>query len=143
MARPSEVPVPGVTALDHTADVGLEVDAADPPELFERAALGMAWLLDERPPPAPAERRALVLEAPDRPTLLRAFLREILLWHEMEGFAPAAVSFAVLEDGRLEAEVAGGPAAPEPVREIKGVTLHALAAEARNARWWARVVFDV
>lgn len=143
MIPPPELPVRGVRALEHTADVGLEVDAPDRASLFERAALGMVWLLDERPPPEPTQRRSVALRAPDLPALLRAWLREILLWHEMEGFAPASASFAVLEDGRLEAEVRGGPASPSPVREIKGVTLHALAAEARNERWWARVIFDV
>ncbi|MBW3535636.1 MAG: archease [Gemmatimonadetes bacterium] len=138
-----ELPVPGVRALEHTADLGLEVDAPDPAALFERAALGMVWLLDERPPPEPTLHRSVVLTAPDLPALLRAWLREILLWHEMEGFAPSSATFTVLEDARLEAEVRGGAASPAPVREIKGVTLHALAAEARNQRWWARVIFDV
>ncbi|NIP79498.1 MAG: hypothetical protein GWM90_09895, partial [Gemmatimonadetes bacterium] len=31
----------GVTFLDHTADVGIDVEADDLEELFHRAALGM------------------------------------------------------------------------------------------------------
>ena len=45
--------------------------------------------------------------------------------------------------GRAVARVAGGVPDAEPVREIKGVTFHDLAAERRGTEWWGRVVFDV
>ena len=44
---------------------------------------------------------------------------------------------------RLEATVGGGPAEGQPIREIKGVTLHGLAAEPREDGWYGRVIFDV
>ncbi|HZD05961.1 MAG TPA: archease [Longimicrobiales bacterium] len=138
----------GVTALDHTADVGFEVTASAFGELVRRALLAMDWLLREADPPEVAEARVLEVRADDAAGLLRAALREVLLWHELDGFAPAG-----LEEVRLE-EVDGSPAGlvarvhgevpPEPpVREIKGVTLHGLAAEPRDGGWWGRVIFDV
>src|SRR5688500_14683738 len=77
-----EVPVPGVRTLDHTADVGIEVDAPDLPELVRRAALGLTWLLMEREASGAMDERSLKIEAFTRATLLRDVLRELLWWHE-------------------------------------------------------------
>lgn len=135
--------MPGVVSLDHTADVGLEIEASGLGELLARAALGMAWLLTEAPPPPVAEERRLEVEAADAPSLLRAWLRELLGWHTDDGFLPAEVRVQEARDGRVTATVAGGVPRAGPIREIKGVTLHHLAAEPRGRGWWGRVVFDV
>lgn len=83
------------------------------------------------------------MEALAPPALLRAVLREVLLWHELDGFAPSTVEVTDAAPGRFEARVRGGiPAAP-PVREIKGVTLHGLTAEPDGGVWRGRVIFDV
>ena len=50
MTFTGEIPVPGVRGLEHTADVGLEVEGADLPEIFLRGALGAMWLVLEREP---------------------------------------------------------------------------------------------
>ncbi|MGD2069999.1 MAG: archease [Gemmatimonadota bacterium] len=139
----SDPPVPGVVGLDHTADVGLEIEAPDLGGLLARAALGMAWLLTEAPPPPVTEERRLEVEAGDAPGLLRAWLRELLGWHTDDGFVPAEVRVQDARVGRVTATVAGGVPAAEPIREIKGVTLHRLGAERRRDGWWGRVVFDV
>ena len=136
-------PVPGVTALDHTADVGLVLEAPDLPELLRRAALALGWLLTEAPPPAVSETRSLEVEAEDAAALLRSWLRELLHWHEDDGFLPAEVRVDQAVEGRVRAVVAGGVPEAEPVREIKGVTFHDLVAEPRGGGWWGRVVFDV
>lgn len=141
----------GVTFLDHTADVGLEATAASPQLLFHRAALGALALVegpggrdaagdsgDEGPP------RSVALEADDLPALLRAWLRELLWWHEVDGVAYREARFSRLEPTRLEARVVVAPARPDPVREIKGVTLHGLeVVEGEDGEWQARVIFDV
>jgi SHS2 domain-containing protein len=45
-----ECPVTGVRALEHTADVGLEVEAPALDELFRRGALGAMWMVLGRMP---------------------------------------------------------------------------------------------
>lgn len=142
-APSDEVPVAGVTALDHTADVGLMVEAQELAGLLERAALGMDWLLREGEPPAEDEERRLHVEGADPPSILRAFLRELLLWHERDGFAPASVEVTEASGSAVRARVRGGVPAEPPIREIKGVTLHGLAAEPRDGGWRGRVIFDV
>ena len=139
----SELPVQGVTAMDHTADVGLEIEAPDQGELLARAGLGLAWLLAEAPAPDVSEERALEVEAEDAPALLRAWLRELLHWHDDAGVLPASFRVERARGGRARAVVRCGVPEREPIREIKGVTLHRLAAEPRGTGWWGRVVFDV
>lgn len=148
MSDGTEVPVPGVTSMDHTADLALEVRAPDPEELFARAAAGMFHLLLERRPGHADEKRSLDLSAPEADALFRNWLRELLFWHDSEGFAPASVDVRRIRLGPdapcvLEALVRGGIEEAPPVREIKGVTLHGLAVERRDDGWYGRVIFDV
>jgi SHS2 domain-containing protein len=140
-------PLEGVSALDHTADVGLELRAPDFPELLRRATRGLAWLLLERSPPASSEERELHLRAPNPGLLLRELLRELAWWHDAEGCVVADledVRVADTAEGHtLSARARVVRAAGEPVREIKGVTLHGLVAEPREGGWFGRVIFDV
>jgi SHS2 domain-containing protein len=136
-----------VTALDHAADVGLEVTAPTLAQLFRRSALGLTWLLLEREPGGRAEVRKLHVRGQSAALALRELLRELLWWQEIEGAAVAEIDNVRVEtsDVRVEvdAEVALAWEAEPPVREIKGVTLHGLIAEQRGEGWYARVIFDV
>ena len=148
MSEGTEIPVPGVTSMDHTADLALEIEAGDPAELFLRSASGMIYLILERLPERSDETRSLRVSSGDAAGLLREWLRELLYWHEAEGFAAASAEIGTLEideggEALLEATVRGGPEEETPVREIKGVTLHGLAAEPRDGGWSGRVIFDV
>lgn len=141
----------GVKSMDHTADLALEITAPDLPGLFRRSALGMMHLLLDRVPEAQGESREIEVQSGDLPGLLREWLRELLFWHETEGFSVASCRIREIGDpstsdgrgARLRATVRGGYDEGAPVREIKGVTLHDLAAEPRNGGWYGRVVFDV
>lgn len=144
----TEIPVPGVSSMDHTADVGLEVEADDPAELFRRAAAGMMYLILERLPERAERNRELRVTSADLAGLFRDWLRELLFWHEAEGFTAASAEIRTLDAGdggeaELEATVRGGSGTEAPVREIKGVTLHGLAVERRDGGWYGRVIFDV
>ncbi|MGW8266222.1 MAG: archease [Longimicrobiales bacterium] len=168
MTTRPELPVPGVRGVEHTADVGLEVDAPTLPELFRRGALGTMWLVLEREmsggggsgrttsPDASgsaSDTRTLELTEEDLSSLFRAWLRALLFWEETEGFVPRemAVSFSPVPLGsapdgqafRLTARVGGVVDGGPRVREIKGVTLHGLLVERVGNRWRGRVIFDV
>jgi SHS2 domain-containing protein len=157
MGDVAEFPFEGVMGLDHTADVGLEVEAPTLPELFRRGALGAMWLVLEREatadPGSSGQRRPLRLAEEDLPALFRAWLRTLLFWEETEGFVTleAALSFAPVplcssEDGQafgLEARVSGLTDTGPRVREVKGVTLHGLQVTRVDRGWMARVIFDV
>jgi SHS2 domain-containing protein len=136
-------PHEGVRLLDHTADVGIEVTAPDLASLACRAALGMDWLLREAPAPIQIEERPFRVTGEDPAMLVRALLRELLHWHERDGFAPVWVRVEEASDAELRGTVPGGFPGGTPVREIKGVTLHGLRAECRGDGWWGRIIFDV
>jgi SHS2 domain-containing protein len=153
-----EIPVPGVSALDHTADVGLEVVAPTLPELFLRGAKGAMWLVLERDAgadgaPAHPEPRILELAEESPEALFRAWLRALLLWEEMEEFVAADATLSLFPtpacgppDGlgiNLKARVEGIVDRGPRVREIKGVTLHGLTVKEVDGGWYGRVIFDV
>ena len=151
MESPGEVPIQGVHPLEHTADVGLEVEADTPAELFRRAALGMTHLLLDHVPVSREgdEIRLVSLRASELPDLLREWLREVLHLHESDGFALSSMDLRLSVGWELKAELQGAIDPTVPIREIKGVTLHGLRAELREAEgtggreWYGRVIFDV
>jgi SHS2 domain-containing protein len=145
--------LPGVTFLEHTADVGIDVEAPSAELLFHRAATGMLALLrgDEEGPgagaldlvdPSRVEIRPLEVTARDRPGLLRAWLRELLLLHETGDADYVGGAFLELTERRLEARIRTAPSGGA-VREIKGVTYHELWVQDTDGGWKARVIFDV
>lgn len=150
-------PASGVTFLDHTADVGFDVRAPTPAELFHAAALALLALLrgneDADAPAAAAppathgapRTRTLRLAAPDPARLLADWLRELLFLHEIDRLDYEEAEFEILELAppcSVHAVVAlreGGRA----VREIKGVTYHEIDVHPVDAGWSGRVIFDV
>lgn len=144
---------PGTRALDHTADVGVEIEAPDLPQLFLRAGHALEALIagspqppstrDGREPSTAAEReQPLTLEAPDVALLLADWLRELLFLRQVRGRAFVDAGFERLTETGLATRVRTTPA-PGAVREIKGVTYHGLVAHRDGAGWRARVIFDV
>lgn len=160
--------LPGVREIEHTADLGMEVEAASLAELFQRAAAGMMSLvrnaaegpedrpLDEPPadePPAdatsptPLTARSLRIELagdePDVAVLLVRWLRELLYLQEVAGFVYRDATFTRLDGSGLRASVRPDADPSRQVRELKGVTYHGLEVERVGDRWRARVIFDI
>lgn len=137
--------------IEHTADLGLEVEAPSLADLFVASAHGMVGVLvgsEEGGVPgrgAAGAWRVLELEAPDSEALLVEWLRELLHIQMSEGKLVVAAQIEELEDGRLTARVGlAEPASESQVeRELKGVTYHDLTVAQRNDSWFARVVFDL
>jgi len=157
-----DLPIPGVRSLDHTADVGLRVEAEDLPALFVRAGLGTLWLVLERsvagpyqdPPSVTSpEVRQVELVEPDLAGLLRSWLRTLLFWEDSDGFVTTGARIAVLPvpfcgspDGHafgVQGTVQGHRDSGPRVREIKGVTFHGLSLERVGPLWEGQVIFDV
>ena len=157
----------GVTVLDHTADVAIEIVAPDLPNLFDAAAAGMFALVFGAGEPSEVEEadgggelesnasggsiasasetvREIDLTAGDLPSALVRWLRELLYLYQSEGIVYRRAEFeTVSEAGTLRARVYGAPSTIPSVREIKGVPYHNLEATRRGGGWYARVVFDV
>ncbi len=161
---------PGVRELDHTADVGIVIEARSLEELLRRAATGMWQLVlaaetegaglaaDSSAPPdagrpgdgsAPAAdtsdgpSRELRIEAEGPDTLLLRWLQELLYIYEVEGLVPREVAFSSVEHTSLVAVVTWKPVERTPVLDIKGVTYHGLEARPTQDGWRGRVIFDI
>lgn len=154
----------GVSTLDHTADVGLRIEADSLAQLFHRAGRGMLALVGEPadgeaaaeratvgPPPAGMEarradrasERVLELEADDVATLLLRWLREILYVYVVDGFAYRSASFERLDATGLRARLTGASRRTGS-GELKAVTYHGLEATERpDGGWRAQIIFDV
>jgi SHS2 domain-containing protein len=145
------VTLAGITFLDHTADVGMDVEAGSLEELLRRCAIGMLTLLRGEEEEArtvagtrgvATESTPLELHAEDAVGLLASWLREVLFLHEVRGADYVGLDAERLGPGRLVGRLLTRQDG-RAVREIKGVTYHELAVTEEAGRWRARVIFDV
>lgn len=138
-------------AVDHTADVGLELGGPDLPALFSAAAFGLAGLLEGRDeelgaregPGGEGEEEEVRCAAPDLEALLVAWLRELVHRLSTRPVALAGVVVDEVTDTALSARIRLVASPRPPVREIKGVTYHDLRVRREGPGWAARVIFDV
>ena len=136
--------------LDHTADVGFEVEAGSLPALFEGAAKGLLQVMFEGPLEAePGDEHRLRLEAESLETLLVRWLDELAYLVQTRGEVPleAEVSLDRTSTGwRLEARLATAPfdrVADRFASEVKAATYHGLEIKQTGDRYRARVILDV
>lgn len=136
--------------LDHTADVGVAIDAASLDTLFAEAAEALTETITHRPAVEVALERRFELVAPDLETLLVDWLNELVYVFEVDRqlFGEAAVTVTAAAGGRRLTAVARGEVwDPERHRVmvlVKAVTHHGLEVSGRpDGTWSARVVFDV
>lgn len=149
---------PGVREIEHTADLGMDVEAGSLDELFRRAAAGMMALVREDPetegpgrpsrgrarPTRDAAPRTVELEGDgDAAGLLVRWLRELLYLQEVDHFVYGEVEFERLDESGLRASVRRDPDPAPQIRELKGVTYHGLRVERADGGWHARVIFDI
>jgi len=137
------------TCFDHTGDIGIDVDAGDPGELFAEAARALTDIMTEHGAVVVAGTRQVTLAAATLDLLLVDWLSEILYIFDTKRWfvARAEVVLTRGDDGyALDATLGGEPFDParHPVKlTLKAVTYHALELAERDGAWRARVVFDV
>jgi SHS2 domain-containing protein len=137
--------------VDHTSELELEIEAASEREVLSDGLHALRELLEAEggsgssrqssAKTAPGERRAVEVTASDRPTLLAAWLEELVFLAESSGFLPLDLEQLSLGAQRLDATVAGRTGEPRPL--VKAVTYHRLEFAPTDRGYRARVVFDV
>lgn len=137
---------PGFELFETTADVGITAWGETLEELFANVARGMFTLMVEAGTVRPVGVLSVEARGVDLPSLLVAWLNELLYRCETEEWAPADVRVVAVEGGRASGELAGEPA--EAGRHqfkgmVKAATYHLLECYKDDDRWRARVVFDV
>jgi len=136
----------GFELFEVTADVGITASADTLHELFANAARGMFALIVAPDTTRPAGSLPVEAHGTDLPSLLVAWLNELLYRCEVEEWAPADVRVLEVEGGRVHGELLGEPADPARHRFktiVKAATYHLLECRGEGDRWHSRVVFDV
>jgi SHS2 domain-containing protein len=136
----------GVRFLEHTADIGLEVEAPSLEECFARAAAGLFSNFAEEAPPEGTERSiGMSLSATSLEELLVLWLEELLYRAHADHLAFRAFKVDAVDDlslgGQAVARVAGSQEMAEP--PVKGVTRHDLWVRKEGDTWRAHVILDV
>ena len=118
--------------FEHTADIGIAVEAESLAAAFGEAALALAEVVTGGALPPAREARTLVAEAGTREQLLVRFLSRLLVEFDGDGFLPGVAEVALAADGRLAATLRG--AAWDAERdgygvEVKAISYHELLVE--------------
>ncbi len=132
--------------FEHTADLGLRVQAEDLNSLFQQAGVCLfAAMLDNISDVLPA--RSVQFEVPGtaRDDLLFDWLRALLQYADQERLVFGHFDVLVQETG-LKAVAWGEPldrARHHLSREVKAITYHELKVEQHNNGWLAEVIIDI
>jgi SHS2 domain-containing protein len=139
-----------IRMLDHTADVGFEIEAPTLEDLFDETRRALLMTMFERPPERGEEERPVRLSAADLEILLVRWINELVYCIQGAGFVPvhAEIQIREADEGSffLEALLAGAPLELESYGwqgEIKSATFHGLDVTQGNEGWRAQVILDV
>ena len=132
--------------IEHTADIGIEVEADNLSELFEGVAAAMFSLIVDPDTVRQTVERELSLESGDLEELLFMWLNELLFVLYADGLLFSGFKVKDIGEDRLVATAIGEKLDPQRHRldeEIKAATYHEMMVERRDDGWKARVIFDV
>jgi SHS2 domain-containing protein len=135
--------------FDHTGDIGVDIEAADPGSLFADAALAFGETVTDRNALDADDTVEVVLSAEAIDLLLVDWLSELVYRFDTDGWLAREVEVHVSETPEgwaLRARLNGGRLDPErqEVRVlVKAVTYHALEVNKTGTGWRARVIFDI
>ncbi|MBI3301809.1 MAG: archease [Deltaproteobacteria bacterium] len=132
--------------IEHTADLGIEVEADTPGELFRRAGLALFSLMVSLEGVEAREEREETVQAEGWEDLLHDWLSRLLRHFLQEGFIAATITIDEIDSTHVRARLAGEKLDYERhafETEIKAVTYHQLSVTCENGCWRARVIFDV
>jgi len=139
-----------IRMLDHTADVGFEIEAPTLETLFDEARRALVMTMFEQPPERGEDEDSVLLSAPNLETLLVRWINELVFFIQGDGFVPVRAEIEIREAGggsfSLEARLTGAPLDLEGYRwqgEIKSATFHGLEVTRGGEGWQAQVILDV
>lgn len=131
---------------EHTADLGLSVEAPDLPSLLAEAGRGLTTIIaGDLEQVRPATVREIRVEGTDVAYLLFDWLNEVLFAFESERVLLREFDVRVDERG-ISATARGetyDPARHRLQHEVKAITYHGLEARREGGGWQARVIVDI
>jgi len=138
--------MPAFREIEHTADLGIEVEAVDLPALFACAGEALFALIADSA--SIEERQSIPLSAVGEGAeeLLHAWLRELLAQFNISGFVAKGCEVRSITNERVSGIIKGEKldlTRHDFRTEIKGVTYHDFKVWQEDGHWHARVIFDV
>jgi SHS2 domain-containing protein len=129
-----------------TADVGIWASGGSPGEVFEALGLGLFALITDLRSVRPREERVVRASGTDPTGLVVAWLSELLLLQQTEGFLVRDIAARLVgtPPTAVLAVARGEPYDPErhsQRTEVKAVTFHRLSVDLTRRR--ARVIVDI
>jgi SHS2 domain-containing protein len=132
--------------FEHTADLGLRVQAPDLATLLAEAGRGLfAMLVDNLDDVRPAEPVEIVVAGVDPEYLLFDWLDELLAIFDTHRFLLCRFDVRVDKAG-VKATAWGEPIDPQRhhlAHEVKAITYHGLRVEGTDAGWKGEVIVDI
>jgi SHS2 domain-containing protein len=132
--------------FDHTADLGLRIQAADLSGLFAEGARALSSVIVSNPDAVePRDSLMLHVAGRDLEYLFVDWLDELLFLFESKRFLASEFE-TELDDTGLSATVRGEPCDPARhvlAHEVKAVTYHGLTVEQSSDGWRAEVILDI
>lgn len=132
--------------IEHTADLGIEIEVADLPGLFASGAEALYGFIADRETIKEGEEISVAVTGEGWEELFHSWLCELLAQFNLKGFVGKRCAVERVVPGRVEGRIKGETLDLKRHRfytEIKGVTYHGFRVWQENGRWRARVIFDV
>ena len=142
---------PSYVLLEHTADMGIEVTAADGKKLYEAVAMALADIIVPRARLRERIRHDAEIEGMDEGQLLVGILQEVLFLFDSKNFLPVRTSVSLAGEGTpagtMKVSFFGQEIEGREVQTVvKAATYHKLEVglmAGDSTLWRARVYFDV
>lgn len=137
-----------IATFDHTADVGLRIEAADLDDLFRTAAEGVFdYVVVNRDEVHASEEEAVALRAESTADLLIAWLNELIFRSETRHRLYTRFDVRVTDDGlSLDATIGGEPIDRDRHvldHEVKAATYHGTSLKREGGGWIAELILDI
>jgi SHS2 domain-containing protein len=139
-------PRPFYKTIEHTADIGIEVEAPDREGIFTRSALAMFDLMFGLESIGHAQKRRISVTGDGLDELLIAWLNDLIYVYSVDKIIFGGFSEADLGENRFSAVASGEHIVPGKHRadlEVKAATYHDLSVSRSDGGWIARIIFDV
>jgi SHS2 domain-containing protein len=132
----------GWQILDHTADMGIRVNAPDLASLFREAGHALVDIMGAGSTDG-GEIQTISLEGIDREDLLVRWLQEILFLVMARDLRIKGIDVLDLTECRMQARVSGVRRKTSLEQEVKAVTYHDLQIVHRESLYEASIIFDL
>ena len=132
--------------IEHTADLGIEVEADSAADLFSCAGLALFSLMVRPEGVKAREIREETVSAEGWEALLHEWLSRLLHRFLLDGFIAVTITVLEIDEAHIHARLTGEKLDYERhdfETEIKAVTYHKLSVRNDNDHWTAQVIFDV